>query len=213
VLQIVFTVLLVGVLIAAVVSFVIMGLMQIRRTRAVTREAYGLGLRFSPRDPFDVPRRYAHFSLISSGHGPRASNVAHGRIAGRSVRAFDFRCEAGHGTHRVTRYYNVIVIETDPTLPELVMWNDNDPHPAPLGSLSRTTRIGYWNCSGDGELARSLSEVFENLGPEGTSFESRGACLMIFTPVRHRGPGGAGRVGDIIARIPDLPAPLGTEDG
>ena len=208
-LQIVFTLLLVAVLVAAVASFIIMGLMQIRRTRALAREAHELGLRFSPGDPFDIPRRYAHFALIGSGHGPRASNVTHGRLSGRPVRAFDFRYEAGHGTQRVARHYNVIVLETDGDLPELWMWNDNDAESAPLRSASGPRRVACWTYTGDGELAGALSEALEPLGPDGTSFEANSTGLMIFTPVRRGRARSAGRLGETIRAIRDLPSPLG----
>ena len=51
--QILFVLLLICILAAAVVSFAVMAIGQHRRTGALTRESYGLNMRFSAADPFD----------------------------------------------------------------------------------------------------------------------------------------------------------------
>ena len=89
--QVAFIALLIGILIAAVVSFAVMAGMRARRTHTTARISNGLQMRFSPEDPFDVPRRYPDFVLIANGHSPQASNVTYGRLEGHRVRAFDFR--------------------------------------------------------------------------------------------------------------------------
>jgi hypothetical protein len=128
-----FEYLLIAVLVAAVISFVVMGLAKVRRSRSLARAAHQRGNRFFRDDPFDVPRRYAKFALISSGHSPCAHNVTDGRLGGRSARAFDFRCELGHGTRRITRHYSVLVVGAAECPHRLLMWSDADASPGGTG--------------------------------------------------------------------------------
>lgn len=195
-LQIVFTILLTGVLLVAVVTFVVIALAQAHRTRSLRRESRQMGLRFSADDPFDVPRRYADFTLIGSGHSPRACNVTYGRLDGRFVRAFDFRYEVGHGTRRVTRHYKVIVLEA--TLPglHLLMWNDDDTASAPLCARAVDGHVASWSYRGGGELAASLAHAQSMAAGQASSFEIGPAGLMIFTPARRLKMGCAERLAD-----------------
>ena len=200
-LQIAFIMLLVGVLAAVVVSFVIMGLMQLGRTRTLGREAHALGMRFSAADPFDVPRRYADFALVSSGHSPRANNVTYGRLADWRLRAFDFRYEVGHGTRRATRHYSVIVVEADRELPAVLMWHDQDIEAAPLQARNSDAHVGSWTYRGNPELAAMLTNACIDFVEEGTSLEACDSALMVFTPVRRREAGYADRLTKTIRAI------------
>jgi hypothetical protein len=187
--QEIFTLLLIGVLVASVVSFVVMGLGQLRRTGSLARRAYELDMHFSASDPFDVPRRYGAFALISSGHGPRAYNVTHGHVRGVPVRAFDFRYEVAHATRRTTRHYAVVVVQTHMPLDKLVMWNVDDVQAVPLSSALGSTRIGKWICSGDLDLARSLVETDAPLVGQATSTEVQNGMVLFCTLIvkRHHG--------------------------
>ena len=184
--QDIFTLLLIGVLIASVVSFVVMGLRQLRRTNSLARKAHEMDLHFSPSDLFDVPRRYGSFALMSSGHGPRAYNVTHGHVRGVPVRAFDFRYEVGHATRRTTRHYAVIVVQTRMALGKLVMWHVDDAQAAPLSSGIRARRVGKWMCCGDLELARALGEANGPLADQATSAEVRNDVIMFCIPIEKR---------------------------
>jgi len=181
-----FTLLLIGVLVASVISFVVMGLRQLCRTNSLARKAHEMDLHFSPSDPFDVPRRYGSFALISSGHGPRAYNVTHGRVRGVPVRAFDFRYEVGHATRRMTRHYAVIVVHTHMVLDKLVMWHVDDVQAAPLSSGACTTRIDKWMCCGDLALARALVEASGPLADQAASAEVRNGTIMFCIPILKR---------------------------
>ena len=59
------TVVFTGLFVAAMVSFLMAGARQYRRTCRLRRRAEELGLRFSHSDPFDVPNRYANFALMA----------------------------------------------------------------------------------------------------------------------------------------------------
>jgi hypothetical protein len=182
----IFTLLLIGILIASVISFVVMGLRQLCRTNSLARKAHEMDLHFSPSDLFDVPRRYGGFSLISNGHGPRACNITHGHIRSAPVRAFDFRYEVGHATRRTTRHYAVIVVQARMVLGELTMWNVDDPQTEPLSSMMGSRRMDKWICRGDLDLARALAEACGPLGDQGVSAEVRNDTVMFCLPVENR---------------------------
>jgi hypothetical protein len=186
--QFLLTVLLIAILAAAIASFFVMGLWQIRRRDALCREATEAGLRFSPSDLFDVPRRYGRFALITCGHSPRGHNVTYGRLSGVPVRAFDFFYELGHGTRRSARRYGVVVAETDLELPPVLMWNDADAELAPLAARPGEGRLGCWSCSGDRRLAEALQEACGGLASAGASVQTSGHVLMLCVPIR-RGRG------------------------
>jgi len=204
-LQTAFMLVLVGVLVASVVSVGIMALMQIARTRRLAREAETLGMRFAAEDPSDLPRRYADFTLINHGHSPQASNVMFGRVLGRRVRAFDFRCELGHGPRRVTRHYDVVVVETDSSLPESILWHHGDEEYAPL-PVRGDERIGDGFTRGDEAVARLL-EGHEALSGTGKSVQVCGTALMLFAPEVSRKEGYTRRIREAVALADGLDPP------
>ncbi|MFP4052774.1 MAG: hypothetical protein ACLFV7_02810 [Phycisphaerae bacterium] len=178
------------VLVAAVVSFVAMGLLQARRAQALARAAYDLQLRFSHSDPFDLPLRYRALALIRSGHSPRASNVIYGRLKGRQVRCFDFRYEAGHGPRRVSRNYRVVVTETAGELDPVIMWNDRDRDWTPLEAQPSAGRLGDWSFKGSAEAVQTLGEVCHEVSELGVNVQCAGRVLMLCVPLEGRSPAG-----------------------
>ena len=207
-LQTLFMLVLVGVLAASVISVGIMALMQIARTRRLAGEADAIGMRFAPEDPFDAPRRYADFALVNNGHSPRASNVMYGRLGGRAVRAFDFRYEIGHGTRRVTRHYDVVVIETDSELPASLMWHQDDREFAPLAVRSGA-QADIWSISGDLAFIEKARPPLDALAAAGAvSMQSCGTVLMLFAPELSRKEGYRHRISDAVGLmdVVDLPA-------
>ncbi len=174
------------VLVAAMISFVAMGLLQARRAQALARAAYDLQMRFSPSDPFDLPLRYRALALIRSGHSPRASNVIYGRLKGRQVRCFDFRYEAGHGPRRVSRNYRVVVTETVGELDPVIMWNDKDRDWTPLEAQPSAGRLGPWVFKGSADSVQMLGEVCEELAGEGVNVQCAGRVLMLCVPLERR---------------------------
>lgn len=180
---------LVGILVVAVVTFVAMGLRQVRRTNALAREAHGLGLLFTNDDTLELPRRYADFALLRGGHSNQAHNVAHGRLEALAVRAFDLRQERGHGTRRATRHYSVVAVEMPGrSLPELLMWNDRHAEWAPLEAARVDGRLGPWSYCGSRPMAGFLSDLCGELGKQGISVQVRGRAVMFFLPVQAGGP-------------------------
>ena len=176
--------LLTAILLAAVVSFAVMATMRLRRSRAAARQAHQLGMRFSAEDPLDVPRRYAESALVSGGHSAKADNVIYGQMRGRRVQAFDFRCEVGHGTRRLTRHYDVVVVEIHGQLPRLLMWNDAAADWAPMEARANDRHVANWSYGGDTELAEELVRVSSKLTAVDPSFQTCGTSLMIFAPAR-----------------------------
>ena len=195
--EIVFIVVLIGLLGGAVISFIRMGLRQRRRTNALAREAHEMGLRFSAEDPFDMSRRYGGFDLMNTGHSLRASNVTYGRQKGRLLRSFDFRCEEGHGTRRMTRAYRVVVAETERSMPAAMMWNDRDVDAAPLGTRQGDVRIGCWLCRGSGAFGAVLAQACRPLAEDGLSMQALGTALMLCLPIQ----GGVAHGGGWLERI------------
>jgi len=184
--QDIFTLLLNGVLVISVVSFVVMGFRQWRRTNSLARKAHEMQLHFSASDLFDVPRRYGGFAMISNGHGPRACNVTHGHIQKSLVRAFDFRYEVGHATRRETRHYAVIAVQTRMRLGKLVMWHIDDAHAAPLSNAPGSRSMGKWICRGDMELARVMVEANALLTDRTVSVEVQDDSILFCLPVEKR---------------------------
>ncbi len=173
------TVLFIGVLAAAIISFTVMGFRQFRRSRTLARKAYDMGLHFTQSDLFDVARRYGDFALISRGHSGMASNVTYGRIEGMSVRAFDFCSEIGHGTRRLICRDGAVVIETRMELPSLLMWNEKKFPFAPMAVRGCDKHIGNWLCSGDMDLAAALARELPEMGSAGINVQARGDSLML----------------------------------
>ena len=199
--------LLVVVLIAAVVSFAVMGIMQQRRGKTLARKAHAMGMRFSGDDPFEVPRRYATCALMTSGHSPRAHNVTYGRIEGILVRAFDFRYELGHGPRRISKHYSVIVAETEQDMPPVLMWNDRDAQLAPLTARQADGHVGSWVFRGSQQLATMLADAFgQTLADEAASIQVSGTICMVCLPVRQRRQDYAGPLAQAIAKLRALPA-------
>lgn len=174
---------LVAVLLAASVAFIVMGMAKVRRRRRLARQAHERGLKFFPEDPYDVPRRYADFAVISSGHSPCANNVTAGGVGARPVRAFDFRCELGHGTRRTTRLCSVAVGEARLDLGNLLMWHTDDAELAPLAAGASGVTMGPWNCIGSPDLARAVMAACEPIAEARPSVEVRGPVVLVAAPV------------------------------
>ncbi len=178
-----FMAVLVGLLIAASISFAGMGLGTMLRRRRLAGDAHGSGMKFFPDDPYDVPRRYADFAVISSGHSPCANNVTAGGLGGRVLRAFDFRCELGHGTRRLTRRYSVVVAETLEAQSSLLMWHAGDADLAPLAARNMQGRVGQLNYRGCREMAQAAERACQRLDQAMPSIEVRGSVVLIAAPV------------------------------
>lgn len=199
--QTIFTVLLVTTLGVAIVYFIAMAMVHLHRTRALAAEASRRQMHFAADDPFDIPRRYSDFALMSSGHSPQATNVTYGRIDSRPVRGFDFRYEVAHGTRRMTRHYGVIVAELKAPLPGLIMWNDQDFQAAPLALQQADGQIGRWIYKGQTELHRTAADCFSPLADEGLGLEIRGSTLMAFMPARRRHGDYARQLTDVLHAV------------
>jgi len=182
----VFTSLLMTVLIVSVISFAIMGMSQRRRTRRLARQAHEAGLRFFAEDPFDIPRAYADFAVMGSGHSLKASNVTYGRVEGMPVRAFDFRYELGHGTRRLTKRCDVIVIDSDAPVPALLMWPDGSGELPFAISGPGDGRAGPWRYAGAAALAEALAGDGQGLSGDELSIEARSARVMVCRRARRR---------------------------
>ncbi len=186
----------------SVVSFLVMARRQRRRSRALARQAHQLDLRFSRDDPFDLPGLYGRFAMIAGGHSPHAHNVAYGRVGGRSVRAFDFRYECGHGISRLVRHYNVVVVEMERALSPVLMWHEQDVAAAPLALQRQHWRLESWLCRGDRATAKALRIVGEDsLSPR--SMETQGSAVMAWQAVDGQGSAYVEQFIDL-ARVSDL---------
>jgi hypothetical protein len=178
--------LLVAGLAASTVWFVVVGASHARRTKVLARRANEMGMLFSVDDPFDIPRRYADFAIVSSGHSGRACNVTHGRIEGLPARAFDFHYELGHGTRRLRRCYGVVSLETGGQLPSLLLWQEPEATFAPLAVLQTDGRRGGWSFRGEAVLADIVLAADPAPPGLGACFETQGGTLILATPVRRR---------------------------
>lgn len=185
--QIALTVLLTAVILAAVVSFCVMGIMQYRRARSLSRRAHEKSLLFAPDDPFDVACRYGDFALIDCGHSPRANNVTYGRHQGWAIREFDFRYEVGHGTQRATRNYHVIIAETEAEMPPALIWNEASGETVPLAAMRSGGRKGCWVCTGGDAVTNALVHACKDFADRGLSVQIIGQVVMLHVPARRYG--------------------------
>jgi hypothetical protein len=195
-LQTLVTYILLAVLAGSVVVFLVAAVLQHRRTGFLSSRATERGMRFSAADSFEVPRRYRLFTAISGGHSARASNMTYGRVDGWPVRAFDFRYEVGHGTHRETRHYGVLAVETDLPLPEALLWNEADAAEAPLPAVLGDGTVACWSYRGDDHLARVLGDAAVPLAGQRVSIESQGGVVLLAKPL----PGAEDPYGDLLDR-------------
>jgi hypothetical protein len=188
-------------MVAAIGSFVFMGLGQRRRRRALARQAHQWGMMFAAEDPFDIPRRYAGFGLIRSGHSPRAYNVIYGRREGVAVRLFDFRYEIGHGTHRLTRHYVVVVAETPVAFPNVVLWHEADAEGAPLETRQVDGHVGPWSYRGADAAALRLGRACEPLTQRRLSVEAHGHTCLFCRCAEHRGDDHVGCLDEAVRAV------------
>jgi len=177
--QFVFLAILIGALAAGVVVLASMGWLQRRRRIRLARVAYGMELRFSARDPFELTRRYSSFVLPSAGHSPRAENVIYGRHKGWHLRAFDYRFEAGHGPRRLVRRYSVIVADTDLPLPPVLMWSVADTDHLPLAVRNPLEQLGGWLVISGEQSAALLAEAFAEFQKEPVDLQVDGGSVML----------------------------------
>lgn len=181
-----FPLLLVGLLVLVAGRLALMGLGQHRRTRALAARAHETGLRFDADDPFEIPRRYADFAIVRSGHSPVAHNVIHGHRRGKPVRACDFRYELGHGTRQVTRHYELIAVETAAELPPVLMWHQGDLDLAPLAARQCVEQMGPWTWAGSEDLARMVHARGEFLARRNGSLQTCQGVLLVCLPAGRR---------------------------
>lgn len=186
--NLIFTLLLGGVLAAAMASFLVMGLLQNRRRTHLARRAHAGDMRFAAEDPFDVVTRYGEFALFAAGHSGRAHNVTHGQVeGGLAVRAFDFRYEVGHGIRREMRRYVVVALEAARPLPGVLMWHESDWEQAPLSAVRADRECEPWRFRGDPAWAEALAAAASAEAPELTGIQTRGELLFCWAPLGRRG--------------------------
>jgi len=166
----------------AMAWFVVLGMRQARRAKALARRANETGMLFSAEDCFGLPSRYADFLLISGGHSGRACHVAHGRVGGLPVKVFDFHYELGHGTRRLAARCRIVSLETDRSLPPLLMWDPRQAVLAPLTVQLSDGRIGELLFRGRADLAAAVTDVWAGTPMAGACIESRGATLLLSAP-------------------------------
>jgi hypothetical protein len=165
-----------------VVGFVILGLRHRWRRRRLAMRCMAAGLEFVPNDPFNAPRYFCDFALMSAGHSPRAQNVSQGRAGGARLRAFDFGYEVGHGIRRSSRQYTVLVLEGEHGLKDVLMWHRDDAGGAPLQAAQAESLIGPWVYGGDAETAARLARACEPLATVRASLQVIRGVLMICAP-------------------------------
>lgn len=183
--HIIFGLILVVFFIAALCVFGVHGWRRVRRERMLAAQAAEMGLKFSREDPFELPMKYAAFSLMNCGHGQNAYNVAHGRAGSLDVQAFDFSYEAGHGFERSTRRYGIIVfaVQSDENV---AMWPQHIPGNMPFITGDVTGTVGPWCYCGSQRLAENIHAADSNEGLEkaGACVELKDNVMMISIPYR-----------------------------
>ncbi len=199
--QYAFLIILIGALCGGVSALLWIGWKQRRRRKKMARLAHEMGMKFSPKDPFELSRRYWSFALFSAGHSRRAENVMYGRHGGWYFRAFDYCFEAGHGTRRLVRRCSVIVADTDLALPAGLLWHTEDADHLPLPAAGPVARAGPWLLLRGGEPAAELSELFGKFGQQPVNVETARRSVMLWL-------NGSWQVSEFAARIGQAAAAL-----
>ncbi|HPS52409.1 MAG TPA: hypothetical protein PLK08_02550, partial [Phycisphaerae bacterium] len=152
--HIIFGLILIAFFIAALCVFGAHGWQMVRRERMLAGQANDAGLKFSREDPFEIPLKYAAFSLMRCGHGQIAYNVAYGRLDSFDVQALDFSYEIGDGFERSTHRYGVIIFAV-PVCGHMLMWPQcKTVHNMPLLTADNIVEVvGPWQYCGSGSLA------------------------------------------------------------
>ena len=194
------------ILLAAMIFFAAMGTSRSKRSRWLSRKASEVGLRFSPEDIFNAPRRYSQFAPVRAGHSAQANNLLYGHKDGVSLRAFDFRYEIGHGTKRLTKNYHLIVVETGVEIPSVILWNDLDIAGAPLDVHGTEEHVDGWICLGFRPLADILSRRCLALAQDGLSMQTCGSLLMFCLPNHRRHGNYAGYLEAAVSAAKDIAA-------
>ena len=181
--QVAFMAILTVALLATVVSFLVMAVRQSRWSRRLERYCLHRGLHFDRDDPFAIPMTGAKLALMSSGHSPRARNVAHGCLScdgpaddvaaeteeargpveghphACEIRAFEFSYEVAHGPRRMTCWHSVVSLVLEADAGEVLMWHDADADFAPMDVRQIDGHIGSWSFVGDAATAECLAGV------------------------------------------------------
>ena len=164
-----------------------LGLAQRHRRHSLEQAANQLGMIFSLTDLFSLERRYGGFLLPSLGHSGRAENLVYGRYEGWYFRLFDYSFEIGHGPGRVLRRYGALVIETDLSLQDALLWHGDDAAHPPLAVQRPLAAAGAWRVVAGPALAETLVEAFGSTGQGPLSMEVRGGWVMLLGPRRWQG--------------------------
>jgi len=97
--------------VAGIIALIVYGIRKARERRAaMARMAAQWGLQYYADDPYDLPARYAHFDLFSSGHSRKASNVMAGKVSGRDVILCDYQYTTGSGKNSTTYHYQAAIM-------------------------------------------------------------------------------------------------------
>ena len=161
--QVAFMAILTVALLATVVSFLVMAIRQLRWSRRLERQCLHRGLHFDRDDPFAIPSGGAKLALMSSGHSPRARNVAHGCLNADELRAFEFSYEVAHGPRRMTCWHSVVTLNVEADAGDVLMWHDSDADFAPMDVRQIDGHVGTWSFVGDAETAGRLAEADADL--------------------------------------------------
>ena len=105
------------------VSVIIIGVLVYyfykKRQQALARLAASLGFKFTARDIFGIPERYAFLGLFQYGHSRRAQNIIYGSREGALVYIFDYYYVTGSGKNRSVHRFNCCVVEVGADFPRL----------------------------------------------------------------------------------------------
>ena len=168
---------------AVVIACSILGVRLFYRSRKLSLLSTKMGLKFSREDLDNLSLKYHEFALFALGHSPRASNIMNGLIDARNVCAFDLRYEIGHGTRRVCRYYQVLVVELSGDYSDLVMWNDQDIGVVPLVIRKIDGRVGCWTYAGNEQYAMVIMDIAADLADTGMCLQVKDNRLLMCIPV------------------------------
>lgn len=175
---------LIAILSLATLTLLVLAAAQWRRRRRLARLAHELGLNFFSNDPYDLPRRYAAFTLMQAGHGAYADNVMFGRMGGWSLRAFDYRYEAGHGPHRLVRRHSVVAADAATALPAVLAWQEPDGRPDSPVAAPVALMGGHWRVAGNSDVGRRLAGCWRLEGGDPACIEARDELLLFSVPRR-----------------------------
>ncbi|MFH1423244.1 MAG: hypothetical protein ABIH42_11110 [Planctomycetota bacterium] len=110
------------VIVAVIIGVVSLYCLYIKKRReALSALAKEIGLSYSPKDLFNIPRKFGHLSMFQHGDSRRAYDVLFGEKDGAEVYIFNYIYYTGSGKNRHAHTFTNCVLRGKDRFPYLIL--------------------------------------------------------------------------------------------